>query len=220
MELVTVDSVEQAGQLAASLIAARALEGHGTVALPGGRSVATTYEALAAYPAAVLERLHVRIADERTLTDKNEDLIRALLIEPASRRGIAIDFPALAREGPVEKIVASYRDSIVSIGSAFDSVLVSSGEDGHALGLYPGFPQLDSTERVEAFDDSPKPPSERMTTTFACYDPDRTLAIVLFLGEGKRAALGRLLAGADYHELPVAGFAGFEHAVIITDQHV
>lgn len=217
MQLITIGSVEEAGALAASLIASRALEGRGRIAVPGGRSVATTYEALAAYPVAVLERLDVRIADERIRGEKNEDVIRAHLIDPVEQRGIAIGFAAPIREGEREEIIASYESTIDE--TPFDVVLVSSGEDGHALGLYPRFPQLDSDRLVEAFDDSPKPPPERMTTTYRCYDPEKTLAICLFLGEGKRDALRKLIGGAEYHELPVARFAGFEHAVVITDQN-
>ena len=213
MRTIPVGSAREAGVIGASLIAARAQRSC-SIAIPGGRSVVPIYEELARYPAAVLENLRIRIADERIFGEKNETVIREHLITPAEQRGMRIDFRT-PLEGDRDRIVESY-DATIDVDT-FDVVLLGVGEDGHVLGLYPGFPQLDSTERVEAFDDSPKPPPERMTTTFRCYDPTRTRAILLFLGEGKRAAFETFRRGPDYHELPAAYFSSFEDVSVITD---
>lgn len=214
MRLIPVESNEQAGVIGASLIAHKA-DHPIYAAFPGGRSVVPIYQELARYPAAILEQLNVRIADERIGAERNEAVIREHLIEPAERRGATIGLRTPLLEGDRDAIIASYRETIDT--ETFDVVLLGVGEDGHVLGLYPGFPQLDSTEKVEAFDDSPKPPPERMTTTLRCYDPRRTRAIILFLGEGKRAAFEAFRREPDHHTIPAAYFAAFEDAYVITD---
>jgi 6-phosphogluconolactonase len=213
MRTIRVENPHEAGIIAASLIAEIA-RGSVFISLPGGRSVVPVYDELSRYPRSVLSNLRIRIGDERIFGEKNEQVIEERLIAPARARGIMFDFKAPS--GPSrEEIIASYKDTIDT--DVFDLVLLGVGEDGHVLGLYPGFPQLDSSERVEAFDDSPKPPPERMTTTFNCYDAHRTRAILLFLGEGKREALTRFLAEPDHHTLPAARFASFKDAFVITD---
>lgn len=215
MRTIPVRSAEEAGRIAAALIATRAANGPLRIALPGGRSVVPVYDSLSAYPASILENLSVRIGDERIFGEKNETVIREHLVKPAADRGASIELRAPLSSGSRDGIVASYEETIEAV---FDAVLLGVGEDGHVLGLYPHFPQLDSERMVESFDDSPKPPPERMTTTLRCYDPEKTLAILLFLGVGKREALEAFRKEPDYHDLPAAYFARFAHAYVITDQ--
>ena len=217
MRVIITNTPQEAGVIGAALIAERAFEPiH--VSLPGGRSVVPVYSELSRYPASILSNLRIRIADERIIGEKNEAVIEEHLIAPARKRGIAFDLKAPIQEGSPAAIVESYAETIDT--DSFDLVLLGVGEDGHVLGLYPGFPQLDSSNKVESFFNSPKPPPERMTTTFVCYDPRRTRAIVLFIGEGKREALRRFMERPDHHELPAAYFATFDDVIVITDQHV
>ena len=212
MHTIIVESSREAGIIGAALIAGRAHEKiH--VAFPGGRSVVPIYEELSTYPASILENLAIRIGDERVSGEKNEDVIRNALIT----RELNYDFRTPLRGVDRDEIIRSYEESIDT--DTFDVALLGTGEDGHVLGLFPGHPQLDSTNKVEAFTNSPKPPPDRMTTTYRCYDAKKTRAIILFLGDGKRDAYKRFLETDDYHEIPAAYFKTFDDCIVITDQH-
>ena len=68
------------------------------------------------------------------------------------------------------------------------------GPDGHVASLFPGFPQLEVDDRIAvAVTDSPKPPPERISLTFAALNQTRDLWF-LVSGEGKADAVARALA--------------------------
>ena len=53
----------------------------------------------------------------------------------------------------------------------FDVLMLGIGPDGHVASLFPGFPQLDVDDPIAVgVTDSPKPPPERITLTFAALN--------------------------------------------------
>lgn len=75
----------------------------------------------------------------------------------------------------------------------FDLILLGMGPDGHTCSLFPGFPQLDEQDRwVAPVDDSPKPPSRRITFTYPVLNHAHRAAFVLS-GEGKQDMLAKVL---------------------------
>ena len=110
----------------------------------------------------------------------------------------------------VDEAAAAYADELREHGSgAFEVVMLGIGPDGHVASLFPGFPQLDVDDRIAvAVTDSPKPPPERVTLTFAALNRARAVWF-LVSGEEKADAVARALAEAPtVHETPAAGVTG------------
>ena len=104
---------------------------------------------------------------------------------PASDAGLSIDDAA-----------AAYGEEIRnSPGHDFDLVMLGMGPDGHIASLFPGRPEGDSQEHIAiAVLDSPKPPPERISLTFAALlHNERTWFVVS--GEEKADAAARAIEG-------------------------
>ena len=85
--------------------------------------------------------------------------------------------------------IEDYESEFSAAGGCFDIVFLGVGEDGHVAALFPQSKELKHCgESFLVFDNSPKPPPLRMTSS-----PDRIkaagVAVALFLGEAKREAL-------------------------------
>ena len=95
--------------------------------------------------------------------------------------------------------------------------MLGVGPDGHVASLFPGFPQLDSTEIAVGVTDSPKPPPERISLTFPALNRARSVWF-LVSGDGKAEAVARALGGADLHDVPAAGVTGHEETIWFLDR--
>lgn len=101
----------------------------------------------------------------------------------------------------------------------FDLVLLGVGPDGHVASLFPGFAQLQETERkvVEVFD-SPKPPPVRLTMTFPALNHADSVWF-LVAGEGKAEAVARALGlGSQVVDTPAAGVHGHTETLWLLDE--
>jgi len=100
----------------------------------------------------------------------------------------------------------------------FDVVMLGVGPDGHIASLFPGHPALDVDDAVAVgVTDSPKPPPERISLTFAALNRTRATWF-LVSGSGKAEAVARAHGGADVHEVPAAGAHGSEETVWFLDE--
>lgn len=91
----------------------------------------------------------------------------------------------------------------------FDLVMLGMGPDGHVASLFPGYPQLEVDDTVAvAVPDSPKPPAERVSLTFAALNRSRAVWFVV-TGVEKAAATQRAWAYAgSVEETPARGISG------------
>jgi 6-phosphogluconolactonase len=88
--------------------------------------------------------------------------------------------------------------------------MLGVGPDGHVASLFPGSPELDVDDTIAvAVTDSPKPPPERVSLTYAALNRADEVWFVVS-GADKAEAVGRALATppADLHEIPAAGVRG------------
>lgn len=110
----------------------------------------------------------------------------------------------------VEICARNYRDQLGAFGPTgpkFSLVILGMGPDGHVASLFPYSNQLTATELCVPVTDSPKPPPERITLTFAALNHSLR-AVILAAGEEKQPALSRLMSGdVSVDEIPARGIS-------------
>lgn len=99
----------------------------------------------------------------------------------------------------------------------FDVVLNGIGPDGHVASLFPGHDHGTADELVIAIDDSPKPPPQRLSLTFAALNRGAKVWIVA-AGADKADAIARLLAGSPVAETPASGLQGTVETAVYLDE--
>ena len=183
---------------------------YANIALPGGRSIIPFLHELKGLNEDVLSKLHFYLTDERIQGVKNKDTLYKEafdeLLESARIRIEQIHFPE-SLEKMKEELVKS-----------FDIIILGVGEDGHIASLFPEDDALETQEKVVEINNSPKPPSNRITLTFNAMNKDATI-VLLFFGESKKEALKRFKNMDDYRKLPAAYFYEYDDVQIVTDQN-
>lgn len=172
------------------------------LAVCGGRSIVGLLEAMARQPQGMPEsdwrRLQWFMVDERLVPldheDSNYRLVHELFFSDAVERGLLLEeqlHPFRCRPELPDCGASEYEAELAEYGGSFDIACLGAGEDGHVAGMFPGGPWLEQPEKqFIVFDNSPKPPAERMTCTPALLRRSG-LVLGLFVGEGKRDALDR-----------------------------
>lgn len=110
----------------------------------------------------------------------------------------------------VNDAAEAYSDRLRNEGAGeFDLVMLGMGPDGHVASLFPGFAQLDVDDRIAVpVTDSPKPPPERVSLTFAAMNRSKAVWF-LVTGAEKAAATARAWAfEGSVHETPARGISG------------
>jgi 6-phosphogluconolactonase len=170
--------------------------GRAVLAVPGGRSVARIFGAMR-QERLDWSRVHVFLVDERLVPadhpDSNFGLLREHLVDPLAREGRV---PPRVHPFPVdapdpERAAREYGLALADLGSRFDVVLLSSGEDGHVASLFPDHHSvMDARHGFLVMDDAPKPPPGRMSAS-ASLVRACGVGVLLFAGRSKAAAFAR-----------------------------
>ncbi|GAB0087883.1 6-phosphogluconolactonase [Sergentomyia squamirostris] len=108
---------------------------------------------------------------------------------------------------PLKECAADYEKKIRELfpehpqkTPSFDLLLLGMGPDGHTCSLFPGHKLLNETSSLVApIDDSPKPPPERVTMTYALVN-EAQCCIFAMAGSGKAEMVNRILK--DREDLP------------------
>lgn len=194
------------------------------VALTGGTIADAIHREIAALaPSAGVDWAGVRFwwGDERFVPadspDRNAAQARAALLDtlsglpagalPADR---VMEMPSSDEASDVVAGAAAYGATMRAEGTGdFALVMLGIGPDGHVASLFPGSPQLDVTDRIAvAVTDSPKPPPERISLTFAALNRAEQVWFVAS-GAEKADAVARALAEVgSVTETPARGLAG------------
>ncbi len=209
---------EAARRLAKLLVTVDRVRKSARLAIAGGSAVNALRGARAMLPPGVWERTRLTWVDERCVPFESPD----------SNRGEAYRCGALSESAPpafelpltldgesVEQSLARVRAGLrEKFDDALDVTLLGMGPDGHIASLFPGGAALlDAPPDVRALHvpDSPKPPASRLTLTHSLLST-AVAHVLLAVGESKRDALVRLMAGDA--ALPAVGLSGI---VLVTD---
>jgi len=192
-----LDGPDEVAQRCASLVleaANRAIAARGEyrLVLAGGRTPLSAYRLLA-QAEADWPRWKIYYGDERCVAadDSGRNSLAA--------RQAWLDQIALPAENhflmPAEKgAETGALEYAVHVHAAlpFDTVLLGVGEDGHVASLFPG--RESAPGLVTPVHDSPKPPPDRVSLTYAALNQARQV-IIMATGDGKRDAVSRWRSG-------------------------
>lgn len=170
--------------------------------LTGGDAANRMYERfaeLAADSELDASRLQLWWGDERFLpaTDPERNslqaftrLARTVSISAANTHMMA------AKDGRKDSHEAAAEYETELGDTAFDITLLGIGADGHVGSIFPHHPSFDpnTSRKVIGVEDSPKPPSERISLTLPEFGRSDEVWF-LTTGEGKASAVARALAG-------------------------
>jgi 6-phosphogluconolactonase len=167
------------------------------VAVCGGRNVAKIFHEMQEEEVE-WQRVHFFIIDERLVPidhqDSNYKLLRDYFIDPLAQAGRITPenaHPFVVDPTQEDCGAAQYERVLAEHGFRYDVILLSSGEDGHVGALYPNHHSIANTHHgFIVMRDSPKPPRDRMTSSLSLME-SADVALILFVGEGKREAYER-----------------------------
>jgi 6-phosphogluconolactonase len=207
-------------------------QNYASVVVSGGSVSTLVLAAINASPArdsVDWSKVSIWWADERWVpagdVDRNDtqagiDLLDhiGLLPENVHRFGAVGDF------ADVDGAAAAYRADLLEHAQGddeaprFDITLLGVGPDGHVASLFPDKAQIRQTEpTVLTIDDSPKPPSVRLTLSLPVINNSQRVWMIL-AGAEKASSLGLALAGAGADQVPVAGVKGRKRTVFFVDR--
>ncbi len=195
-------------------------------AMPGGRSVSGIFKLLANRDDIPWEKIHLFMVDERLVPagdiESNYRLLDENLTGDLVKKGKITAgniHPFIFKPGDADQGSGGYEEELKRFGNHFDIILLSSGEDCHIAGIYPGHHSVENKyEYFFTMDDSPKPPKDRMSSS-------RTLllktmaAVLLFYGHSKKCAFADFMDNSiDETACPAKIVAKINNSLILTDQ--
>ncbi|MCJ9700528.1 6-phosphogluconolactonase [Bradyrhizobium sp. SHOUNA76] len=211
-KLIVAADAEALAQAAAERVMARIAANPGRIAicLTGGSSPKKLYQLLGsdAYRAKIpWQRVHWFIGDERFVPESdplnNMAVARATFLDRDAPSGhvhpipTTADNPDRSAEAYARELQAFYgAENLDPARPLFDLVLMGVGPDGHTASLFPGFPEIEETERwvvgVPKANVAPFVPRVSLTLPVlaSCYEMLFEIA-----GHDKQPILTRLLNG-------------------------
>jgi 6-phosphogluconolactonase len=182
-----------AQRLAQAIAQVDARRGACRLAIPGGSALQVLRHVHQFLPTGTWSRVRLTWVDERCVP----------LADPASNRGAlyrmrlpppGLELPLWTDEDDNANAALERFEPRFARGFAggLDVALLGLGEDGHVASLFPAHPALQAPGAAVFVPDSPKPPPLRMSLTLGVLRAT-PLAIMLVTGEGKRAALQRVI---------------------------
>lgn len=168
-----------------------------------------------------LTRVHFWWGDERYLDhdhpDRNAVQARNSLLSKISLDETKVhEFPSLDSGLSLDEAATEFEHQVRKVAPKFDIVLLGMGPDGHVASLFPGSKLPATGAIIFAEHRSPKPPSERLSFSYASLNEADEVWFVVS-GSDKAEALGKLLEHAD-SDLPVARVRGSRETRLFTDQ--
>lgn len=137
------------------------------------------------------ERVHIFMADERLVSIEDN------LSNFKSIKGALDKFPRESIHPFIYKPdknnigIDEYWSELQEYGGKFDILVLSAGEDGHTASLFPEHPSIiNKNIGFILVDNSPKPPSKRMSASKNLL-LKADYAMIIFFGDGKKEAYNK-----------------------------
>jgi 6-phosphogluconolactonase len=203
-----------AARLVTALLDAQTRNPEAQVALTGGSMGSSIIASVLRTPgrsAVDWSRVRVWWGDERYLpagdpdrndTQNDEAGLNSLGLDPAKVHRVA--GPEASESA--EASAAAYAQTIREHGQkAWDVVLFGVGPDGHVASLFPHHPaQRRADEIAVAVHESPKPPPDRVSLTFECFERSREVWFLVAGSDKADAVAAALAPGAARWVVPAA----------------
>ncbi|MEE8057538.1 MAG: 6-phosphogluconolactonase [Pseudomonadales bacterium] len=223
LELRVYEDCHQVAAAALELVLQKACEaidqrGRFVLALAGGTTPKSLYQQLAETDQD-WSKWHLIYGDERCLPDGHSERNSTMVEEcwlakvgfPEKNHHVpAIELTPAIEQG-TENTATNYGKRIDHL-LPIDLALLGMGDDGHAASLFPG--HVHSEQVVVAVHNSPKPPSERISLSYATLCKARVVCF-LVAGERKKQAVEGWMNGEN---LPVAKIHGAEKMFLLFDK--
>ncbi|GAA2744283.1 6-phosphogluconolactonase [Terrabacter aerolatus] len=216
-----------AARLVTALVDAQARSPEAQVALTGGSMGSAIIASVLATPGrAAVDWSRVRVwwGDERYLPagdpDRNDTQNDAaglgeLGLDPAKVHRVAGPDTSESAEASAEAYAQSVREHGQRV---WDVVLFGVGPDGHVASLFPHHPAQQVTDAIAvAVHDSPKPPPDRVSLTFECFERSHEVWFLVAGGDKADAVAAALAPDADRWDVPAAGPRGGDATLWLVD---
>lgn len=196
----------------AQIIAER---GRVSIGVVGGRSVSAIFNALKNFDID-WGKVHIGLLDER-FVDRGDSESNFKLLEDVMADVAGINLYPIVDDRARDGLEEEYTVTVGKLGGRFNIVLLSSGEDGHVAGLFPGHPVLHHEgSQFVRFYDSPKPPADRVTATPKLVKA-ADVAFLMFMGESKKSALELYLSAVSFEKCPAKIVESIPVSYVFTD---
>jgi 6-phosphogluconolactonase len=216
-----------AARFVTALIDAQTRSPEAQVALTGGSMGSAIIASVARTPgrtAVDWSRVRVWWGDERYLpagdperndTQNDEAGLSALGLDPDKVHRVAGPDASDSAEASAE----AYGRTIREHGQrSWDVVVFGVGPDGHVASLFPHHPAQRQTGAIAvAVHDSPKPPPDRVTLTFECFERSHEVWFLVAGGDKAESVAAALAPGADRWDVPAAGPRGSDATLWLLD---
>jgi 6-phosphogluconolactonase len=215
-----------AGELLSRLADAQAAGHVPQIGLTGGGIAEAVHRELARLsPGSEVDwtRVVVWWGDERFVArdsgDRNARDARSALLEPVGATQVH-EVPSNDDEPDVDAAAAAYSDTLREHGAGeFEVLMLGLGPDGHVASLFPGHSALDVDDRIAvAVTESPTPPPERVSLTFAALNRSRSVWFLVSGDQKAPAVAAALSPEGDLHDTPARGVNGREETVWFLDR--
>jgi len=175
-----------------------------SIAISGG-SLPKQLGGLVGHPDARWDKWHVYFSDERAVPlddpDSNYKLVKDEFLSKVSIPEANIHRIDTSLLGDMDELADEYESQLIQSFAAkdsarfpvFDVIMLGMGPDGHTASLFPGHALLsETTGWVVPIEDSPKPPSRRITLTLPVINHASRVVFVA-TGSGKQDTLKEVL---------------------------
>ena len=156
--------------------------------------------------------LHIWWSDERFVASDSEERNAIPFHNKLNNKNVSVHEVISSDLGSAEEALKDYDSQLENVN--LDLAILGLGPDGHVASIFPGRSDLDNLNRVFLIEDSPKPPSVRISFTMAMINSAEKVWIVA-TGEGKAEAVTKIIE-ADL-SIPASYVRGSHHTRLIVD---
>ena len=156
--------------------------------------------------------LHIWWSDERFVAGDSDERNVAPFHGKLFNTNVLVHEVISSDSGSALDALKDYESKLKDVN--LDLVILGLGPDGHVASIFPGRADLDNLNRTFLIEDSPKPPSTRISFTMATINSAAKVWIVA-TGEGKADAVTKIIE-ADL-SIPASYVRGSRHTRLIVD---